>query len=259
MTSEVNNIEGIENSEILLDRQLEKIHNKILQEVEKNVPELPPERRFESVVHLRNKAKIEAQKNLDELRHIMDMGFDSIIKILREMNNPESSKEIIDWFQGHLDEISKYIGSDKPSSEVIDADQTFEKQLNFPFTCMDAMYHAAKRLYEDKRYEEANAAILVCLQISPVRYPFWLLYASILQRRGEYETSLQALQMAAVLNKEDPQIYAEMVKSHLALNRWNEAENDLKEAHMRCVNNFANFTHYCDEIEALMIEYKRAA
>lgn len=245
----------LENPEKILSERMDKLCHEIEENVKKSIEEPPPEKRFESVKMLREKAALEVREGLKALQEILDKGLKAVIDALTELKKEEEVRELLDWFENNMDKIDEFLAKRDEGAES----KTIEEQLDFPRKHIISMHEAATYLLQQKKYDEALGAITICLQINPALSPLWFTYGTILQNRGDQEAALYTLQMAGILDEQNPYIPAHMARSWIALNDWSSAEASVKEAKSLCQNfpEYIDLLKYCDELEAWMKKNKK--
>lgn len=238
-------------SDDLISKELEIIQNKVKKDAEDKIVTPPPERRFDPITTLKQKAGLEVQEEFNSLKLLTEQGLKAILDTLNEMGKKEEGETIIAWFKSHPDDILKFIKDKKVSLE-----SSAEQQLDFPRSSLISMYEAAQYLFKKQQYEDALAAISVCLQFNFTLSPLWFTYGRIFQEMENHNMALYAFQIAIVFDDENPLAYAYMARSWMALAEWQHAEKALADARSRAIGKFADDNAFCDELETWMKTYR---
>lgn len=239
----------------MLSEKLAKVCQDIENDVRKSIPEPPPEQRFISVKQKRDKAGLEIREAMLQLQTLLAKGMTAIIEALNTQKKEEQAEEILNWFTDHADSIGSYMDSKDESL----GNRTLQEVLKFPPQLLAAMHQAAIYLLNEHRLDEAIAAMTVCLQINSTLSPLWFTYAQILQSREDQEAAIYAFNVAAILDEENPYIYAHLARSWIALGEWQQALDTLGKAKTVCDTHpdYTDLTTYIKELEEWMDTYQK--
>lgn len=245
----------INKSEKILTEKLAKLCQEIEDDVKKSIAEPPPEQRYISVDMLRNKAALETREALSQLQGLMAKGLTAIINTLRANDKSEQADKILDWFGDNAENIAKFMDAKDESL----GERTLEDVLKFPRKSLNAMHEAAKQLLKEQRYDEALAAINICLQINATLQQLWFTYGLILQARGDQEPAIYVFNVAAIMDEENPYIYAHMARSWIVLGEWQIAFDTIQKAKEICKEHaeYTDLIAYCQELEEWMDKYQK--
>lgn len=240
----------MENPEQILSKRMDALCHDIEESVKNSIDEPPPEKRFESVNMIREKAVLDVRESIQALEKILNIGIQSIIFALTELKKEEELRDLLGWFENNMDQIASNSSNEDPDLDS----KTAEEQLNFPRKHIIAMHDAATYLMNEKKYDEALAVIAICLQMNPTLSPLWVTYGLILQNRGDHEAALYIFQMAAVLDEQNPYIKAHMARSWIILGNREDAELCVQEAKSLCQNfpEYSDLLQYCTDLESWM-------
>jgi type III secretion system low calcium response chaperone LcrH/SycD len=95
--------------------------------------------------------------------------------------------------------------------------KTPQEILEFSEDTMNKYYEAACRLFENKRYNDAANAFLFLVTMNSYHYDYWLGLGAAVQRCGDYEAAIDAYEMAAVCQLENPAPYFHLAKCLFAM------------------------------------------
>lgn len=84
--------------------------------------------------------------------------------------------------------------------------------LGFSNDTMDKFYLAAKELFQNKHYKDAADAFLFLATLNPTHYDYWLGFGAATQWCGEYENAIDAYEMAALCQLNNPIPYLHLAK-----------------------------------------------
>jgi len=89
--------------------------------------------------------------------------------------------------------------------------------LGFSNAVMDEFYRTACVLYDEKQYEEAADAFLFLVTLDSGHYDYWIGLGAATQRCEEYELAIDAYEMAAICEIENPIPYFYLAKCLFAI------------------------------------------
>ncbi|MEC7840398.1 MAG: SycD/LcrH family type III secretion system chaperone [Chlamydiota bacterium] len=89
--------------------------------------------------------------------------------------------------------------------------------LEFKEEEMAEFYGAAYQLFQSKRYTEAANAFLFLVTLNSYNFDYWLGLGMATQMCQEYESAIDAYEMAAILNVESPVPYFYLSKCFFAV------------------------------------------
>ncbi|MBA3957976.1 MAG: SycD/LcrH family type III secretion system chaperone [Parachlamydiaceae bacterium] len=97
------------------------------------------------------------------------------------------------------------------------AGKTGQEILEFSDPTMDKFYTAACRLFDQKQYVEAGDSFLFLVTLNPYHYDYWLGLGAATQWLGDYEAAIDAYEMAAICQLENPIPYFHLAKCLFAM------------------------------------------
>ena len=112
------------------------------------------------------------------------------------------------------DKLLKELASGKTAQEI----------LEFPEKHMAKFYGAAHYLFKHEKYEDAANAFLFLVTLNPHNHDYWLGLGMSTQRTGDYEGAIDAYEMAAYYDVNNPVPYFYLAKCFFAVH---EHENSL--------------------------------
>jgi type III secretion system low calcium response chaperone LcrH/SycD len=95
--------------------------------------------------------------------------------------------------------------------------KTAQEILGFSNEAMAKFYQAAYFLFEHKRYEDAANAFLFLATLNPHNHDFWLGLGMSMQLCHEYETAIDAYELAALSDISSPVPYFYLAKCLFAI------------------------------------------
>lgn len=103
--------------------------------------------------------------------------------------------------------VKKQLSEGKIAQEILEfSDQT-----------MDKFYLAAFELYQLNHFSDAADAFLFLVALNPHHYDYWLGLGAATQRCGDYEAAIDAYEMAAICQIENPIPYFHLAKCLFAM------------------------------------------
>lgn len=96
--------------------------------------------------------------------------------------------------------------------EELHAGKTAQQILELSNETMDKLYQAAYTLNEHKRYADAANAFLFLITLNPYDFNYWISLGIASQMCGQYEAAIDAYEIAAIYQIENPTPYFYMAK-----------------------------------------------
>ena len=109
--------------------------------------------------------------------------------------------------------------------------------LGYSDKLMEQMYQAAKDVFTEKRYSEAQEAFLFLTTLNPYVYAYWLGLAMSYQLIEEYEQAILAYDCASKVEPETPLPYYYKAGCHNLLNEIDAAKVVIEQAFERAKDN----------------------
>lgn len=97
------------------------------------------------------------------------------------------------------------------------AGKTAQKILGFSDETMAKFYRAAYKIFEHRRYTDAANAFLFLVTLNPHNHDYWLGLGMSTQLSGDYESAIDAYEMAAITDIESPVPYFYLAKCLFAI------------------------------------------
>ncbi len=101
--------------------------------------------------------------------------------------------------------------------------KTVQQELEFSNETMAKFYSAAYHILENKKYEDASNAFLFLTTLSPNCYDYWMGLGIATQLGGHYEEAVDAYEMGAILEPENPVPYFYLAKCFFAIHEKDHA------------------------------------
>lgn len=95
--------------------------------------------------------------------------------------------------------------------------KTAQEILGFTDETMAKFYGASYRLFEHRRYAEAANAFLFLVTLNPYNHDYWVGMGMCSQMTKDYETAIDAYEMAAICRIDSPVPYFYLAKCLFAL------------------------------------------
>lgn len=92
-----------------------------------------------------------------------------------------------------------------------------QEMLGFSEDAMEKFYTVASSFIENKHYADGANAFLFLVVLNPNHYDYWLGLGLATQHCGEYEGAINAYEMAAICNIENPLPYFYLAKCLFAM------------------------------------------
>lgn len=89
--------------------------------------------------------------------------------------------------------------------------------LEFSDDAMAKFYKAAYKLFENKKYQDAANAFLFLVTLNPYNHDYWLGLGMSTQMQGDFESAIDAYEMAAMYEIENPVPYFYLAKCLFAM------------------------------------------
>lgn len=114
-------------------------------------------------------------------------------------------------------QMRKKLKNKKMLKKALAAGQTPQDILGFSEETMQKFYAAACKLFESKRYSDAANAFLFLVSLNSYHYDYWLGLGAATQRCEDYESAIDAYEMAAICHLESPEPYFHLAKCLFAM------------------------------------------
>lgn len=114
-------------------------------------------------------------------------------------------------------EIRKKIKDKVWLKKELAAGKSAQEILGFSDVTMDKFYSAAYTLFQNKKYTDAANAFLFLVTLNPYHYDYWLGLGAATQWCGDYEAAIDAYEMAAICQIDNPVPYFHLAKCLFAM------------------------------------------
>ncbi len=187
------------------------------------LPQKAQKERFEQ--HIR--------EGLQHVEQRMQHGATAVLAALKQyaIMHPEINMEAIqnDFFEISMF-FSQFSGNKEDFTNRMQQEMTLQEICNMSDETLEALYQAAKSIYEQKRYEDAVDAFVFLTTINETRYPFWFALGNALYFCKNFDAACRAYTMAAELNPTDSTCLIFMSKCYEELCDFNNAVRVLDQA-----------------------------
>lgn len=95
--------------------------------------------------------------------------------------------------------------------------KTAQEILGFSDETLAKFYNAAYKLFENQKYMDAANAFLFLVTLNPYNHDYWLGLGMATQMSGDYESAIDAYEMAAVYEMDNPVPYFYLAKCLFAM------------------------------------------
>ncbi len=102
--------------------------------------------------------------------------------------------------------------------------------LGFSPETLAKFYRSAHHLLQERRYDEASKAFLFLVVVNPSNFDCWLGLGMSVQMLGDFEGGIDAYEMAAFLDVENPVSYFYLSKCFFAMHDRENAKQALEMA-----------------------------
>jgi type III secretion system low calcium response chaperone LcrH/SycD len=176
-----------------------------------------PETAFgvESKKHKQTRFEHEAFKNLKALREQLNKGVYAMFLECWEMvkNGPKADAELV------KEDLHKFTEKNFSAEIIKSWEQGILLKDHFGIAgrTMEALYQAAKKLYEKRSLEEASGAFFALALLDSENHAFWMGRGACEQLLAQYEQALFAYGVAACRNPFDPMCHFWAAKCYVAL------------------------------------------
>lgn len=99
----------------------------------------------------------------------------------------------------------------------LEAGKTAQDIMEISDENMAKFYRSAYRLFEGKRYSDASNAFFFLATLNPYNHDYWLGLGMSLQLGGNYEPAIDAYEMAAICEIDNPVPYFYLAKCLFAI------------------------------------------
>lgn len=128
--------------------------------------------------------------------------------------------------------------------------------MGFSDATMAKMYGAAYRLFEHQRYEDAANAFLFLATLNPYKHEYWLGLGMATQMSHDYESAIDAYEMAAMYQIESPVPYFYLAKCLFAIHDRESALQalDLAIEYSNDIDDFADLKRQAIEAKKILLK-----
>lgn len=125
-----------------------------------------------------------------------------------------------------FDRLAKFKLSKEAQKKLLDRNKLKEEMANgksaqeilgFEDETMATFFRAARHLFEHKRYLDSANAFMFLVTLNAYNYEYWLGLGMSLQMGHEYESAIDAYEMAATCNIDSPVPYFYLAKCLFAV------------------------------------------
>lgn len=92
-----------------------------------------------------------------------------------------------------------------------------QKMMGFNDETMNQFYATACKIFENKNYDDASKAFLFLVTINPYHYDYWLGLGAATQHCHDYEAAVDAYEMAAICQLDNPIPYFHLANCLFAM------------------------------------------
>ncbi len=130
--------------------------------------------------------------------------------------------------------------------------------LGFSQETMAKFYKAAYRLFEGKHYVDAANAFLFLVTLNPYNHEYWLGLGMATQLSGNYEDAVDAYELAAICQLENPVPYFYLAKCLFAMHDRDSALQalDLAIEYADGKSEYDDLLHQAEAARNILIKHK---
>ncbi len=121
------------------------------------------------------------------------------------------------------EKIKKKLKNKNKLLKELAAGKTAQEILEFPDETMSKFYRAAHYLFEHEKYVDAGNAFLFLVTLNPHNHDFWLGLGMSTQKTGDFEGAIDAYEMAAYYDVNNPTPYFYLAKCFFAVHETDNA------------------------------------
>jgi type III secretion system low calcium response chaperone LcrH/SycD len=123
--------------------------------------------------------------------------------------------------------VQRKLKNKKLLEKQLAAGKSAQEILEFSDETMIKFYQAAYRLFEHRRYSEAANAFLFLVTLNPYNHDYWVGLGMCAQLNKDFESAVDAYEMAAICRIESPIPYFYLAKCLFALHDRESAQQAL--------------------------------
>lgn len=97
------------------------------------------------------------------------------------------------------------------------AGKRVQELIGFSDETMDQFYTKACHLFENKNYSDSSNAFLFLVTVNPYHYDYWLGLGAATQHCNQYEAAIDAYEMAAICQLDNPIPYFHLANCLFAM------------------------------------------
>jgi type III secretion system low calcium response chaperone LcrH/SycD len=124
-------------------------------------------------------------------------------------------------------EISKKVSEKIKDKQLLKREfsegKNIQEILEFSEETMNKFYGAALSIFEKKEYQKAVQAFSFLAGVNPYHYDYWLGLGASIQHCHDYEAAIDAYEMAAICQIDNPVPYFHLAKCLFAMHDRNSA------------------------------------
>lgn len=113
--------------------------------------------------------------------------------------------------------IKAKLKNKKLLKKELEKGKTAQEIMGFSDVMMAKFYGAAYQLFEGKRYVDAANAFLFLVTLNPYNHDYWLGLGMATQLNGNFESAIDAYEMAAICEVDNPVPYFYLAKCLFAM------------------------------------------
>lgn len=113
--------------------------------------------------------------------------------------------------------VKEKLKNKKLLKKELAAGKSAQEIMGFSNETMAKFYKAAYHLFEHRRFTDAANAFLFLITLNPYNHDYWLGLGMTTQMCGDYEAAIDAYEMAAINNIENPVPYFYLAKCLFAM------------------------------------------
>jgi type III secretion system low calcium response chaperone LcrH/SycD len=134
--------------------------------------------------------------------------------------------------------------------------KTAQEILGFSNETMAKFYGAAYRLFEHQRYVDAANAFLFLVTLNPYNHDYWVGMGMCSQLSHDYETAIDAYEMAAICRIDSPVPYFYLAKCLFALHDRESALQalDLAIEYAESHDEYSELKHQAEAAKQLLLK-----
>ncbi len=122
------------------------------------------------------------------------------------------------------DKAHRLLKDKKQLKKQLSEGRSAQEIMGFSDETMAKFYKAARHLFENRYYDGAADAFLFLATLNPYNHDYWLGLGMSLQKSNQFETAIDAYELAAICQPDTPVPYFYLAKCYYAVHERKNAD-----------------------------------